>query len=212
MRNLENYIKNRENPFECMSSEAKYWLGYIFADGHIVYNTTNRAYSISLFSTNEEIMLKFKNFVGNKAKIYKRPTGIIQVIYNSKPVTEWFVNTLGISNRKALTLNPNIELDWDVLHGYFDGDGSIRRDLSRGKFKRYEMKFTTGSEIWKDRIIEFLSNEDVTTHINRKGNAFDINISNKVNLYYMYTHLYSNNTSKLEYKYNQFVALFSNEQ
>ena len=32
MRNIENYIKNKVNPFECMSSEAKYWIGYIFAD------------------------------------------------------------------------------------------------------------------------------------------------------------------------------------
>ena len=131
-----NYIKNRENPFECMSSEARYWLGYIFADGHIVYNTVNRIYSVSLFSINEDIMIKFKNFIGEKARIYKRPTGIIQVIYNSKPVVEWFVNTLGVSNRKALTLNPNIDSDWDILHGYFDGDGSIRRDLSKGKEKR----------------------------------------------------------------------------
>ena len=207
-----NYIKNRENPFECMSSEARYWLGYIFADGHIVYNTVNRIYSVSLFSINEDIMIKFKNFIGEKARIYKRPTGIIQVIYNSKPVVEWFVNTLGVPNRKALTLNPNIDLDWDILHGYFDGDGSIRKDLSKGKFLRYEMKFTTGSEVWKDRIVEFLGNEGVTFSVKRKGNAFDININNKVNLYYMYIHMYQNNTSKLEYKYEQFVALFGNKQ
>ena len=80
MKNTENYIKNRENPFECMSTEAKYWIGYIFADGHLVYN--NRAYSISLFSKDENIMLKFKNVIGDKAKMYKRPSGIYQVIYN----------------------------------------------------------------------------------------------------------------------------------
>ena len=207
-----NYIKNSENPFECMSAEAKYWLGYIFADGHVVYNTNARVYSVSLFSTDKPIMQKFKNFIGEKAKMYIRPTGIIQVIYNSKPVAEWFVNTINVSNRKALNLNPNIELDWNILHGYFDGDGSIRKDLSKGKFPRYEMKFTTGSEIWKDRIVDFLSKEGVNTYVSRKGNAFDININNKVNLYYMFKHLYQNDTSKLEYKYNQFVALFGNKQ
>lgn len=210
MRNLENYIKNKKNPFECMSSEAKYWLGYIFADGHLVYEP--RHYSISLFSIDRKIMEEFKKFLGENAKMYVRPTGIIQVIYNSKPTAEWFINTIGMSSRKALTLNPNIELDWDILHGYFDGDGSIRRDLYRGKFQRYEMKFTTGSVIWKDRIVEFLNNNGVQTHISKKGNAFDIIISNKVNLYYMYTHLYMHNTSKLEYKYKQFVALFGNKQ
>lgn len=50
MQNLDNYIKNKENPFEKMDAEARYWIGYILADGHLVYN--NRQYSISLFSKN----------------------------------------------------------------------------------------------------------------------------------------------------------------
>lgn len=209
MRNLENYIKNKENPFECMSPEARYWIGYIFADGHLVYN--NRAYSISLFSKNRDIMLKFKEFIGEKARIYERPTGIIQVIYNSKPVTNWFMNTFNISERKALVLNPTIPIDWDILHGYFDGDGSIRMTKNKNKWNRYEAKFTTGSKIWADRISQFLENEGIKTHISIKGNAYDVNISGKASLFYLFTKLYASGTSKLEYKYNAFVALFSNE-
>ena len=162
MRDTSNYIKNRMNPFLCMSSEAKYWLGYIFADGHLVYRE-GQAYSISLFSKDEDIMIKFKNFIGEKGRLYKRPTGIYQVAQNSKPVTEWFLNTLGIPIRKALVLNPNVDIDWDILHGYFDGDGSIRMTLSKGKWKRYEAKFTTGSKIWADRIVKFLDNEGIKT-------------------------------------------------
>lgn len=209
MRNLENYIKNKENPFECMSPEARYWIGYIFADGHLVYN--NRAYSISLFSKNRDIMLKFKEFIGEKARIYERPTGITQVIYNSKPVTNWFMNTFNISERKALVLNPTIPIDWDILHGYFDGDGSIRMTKNKNKWNRYEAKFTTGSKIWADRISQFLENEGIKTHIFIKGNAYDVNISGKASLFYLFTKLYASGTSKLEYKYNAFVALFSNE-
>lgn len=210
MKDTSNYIKNKENPFECMSSEAKYWIGYILADGHLIHRVGS-AYSVSLFSKDEDIMIKFKNFIGEKGRLYRRPTGIFQVAYNSKPTTEWFMNTLNVPIRKALVLNPNIEIDWDVLHGYFDGDGSVRMTLSKGRWKRYEAKFTTGSEIWANRITQFLEKEGIKTHLSRKGNAYDVNISGKASLYYLYTKMYASNTSKLEYKYNQFVALFSNE-
>lgn len=193
-----------------MSPEAKYWLGYIFADGHIIYNE-GQAYSVSLFSKDETIMLKFKDFIGEKGRLYKRPTGIVQVAYNSKPTVEWFMNTLNVPVRKALVLNPHVEIDWDVLHGYFDGDGSIRMTLHRGKWKRYEAKFTTGSQVWASRIIKFLEQEGIRTHLSQKGNAFDIVVSGKASLYYMYSRMYASGTSKLEYKYSQFVALFSDE-
>lgn len=204
MRNTENYVKNRENPFEGMSPEAKYWIGYIFADGHLVYN--NRAYSISLFSKDENIMLKFKNFIGDKAKMYKRPSGIYQVIYNSKPVTKWFMETFNIPQVKALTLNPNIELDWDIVHGYFDGDGSVRLNGTH-----YEAKFTTGSEIWANRLKNFLEKYEIESVITPKGKAFDVNIYKKSSVAILFAHLYTTNTSRLEYKYQRFVALFGNK-
>lgn len=204
MRNTENYIKNRENPFECMSSEAKYWIGYIFADGHLVY--TNRQYSISLFSKDENIMLRFKNFIGGKARIYKRPSGIYQVIYNSKPVTKWFMETFNISQVKALTLDPSVELDWDIVHGYFDGDGSVRLDGTH-----YEAKFTTGSEVWANRLKEFLARYEIESVITPKGKAFDVNIYKKSSVALLFAYLYTTNTSRLEYKYQRFVALFGNK-
>lgn len=209
MRNTENYIKNKDNPFECMSSEAKYWIGYIFADGHLV--NKNRAYSISLFSKDRDIMLKFRNFIGDKARMYIKPTGIVQVIYNSKPTTQWFSQTFNISERKALTLNPSVEIDWDILHGYFDGDGCIRMSKSRGRWNRYEAKFTTGSRVWAERIQDFLRQEGIESTIKEKGSAFDVNISGKASLFYMYNMMYASGTSRLEYKYQQFVALFGDK-
>ena len=202
-------IKNWDNPFISMSPEAKYWIGYIFADGHLVFNDRN--YSISLFSKNEDIMYKFQNFIGKKARFYKRSTGICQVTYNSKPTTEWFMKTFNIPERKALVLNPSINIDWDILRGYFDGDGCIRMSLIKGKYKRYEAKFTTGSKIWAERIQTFLEREGIDSKIKQKKNAFDVIILNKANLQLFYKKLYCNNTSKLDYKYNQFVALFGDK-
>ena len=207
--NSDNYIKNWNNPFTELTPEAKYWIGYIFADGHLVFN--NRQYSISLFSKDEAILKRFQSFIGEKAKFYKRPTGMCQVIYNSKPVTKWFMDTFNIPQKKALVLNPTIDIDWNILHGYFDGDGCIRMTLSKGKWPRYEAKLTTDSKVWADRISLFLENEGISTQIKQKGNAYDVNIYGKANIRILYEKMYASNTSKLECKYNQFVALFSNE-
>lgn len=56
-------------------------------------------------------MKKFKEFIGEKARFYTRPTGIYQVTYNSKPVTKWFMDTFQVPQNKASTLNPTISLD-----------------------------------------------------------------------------------------------------
>ena len=210
MRNLENYIKNRFNPFEKMDAESLYFIGYIFADGHLTNNKDRRAYSISLFSKDKDILLKFQNFIGEKAKFYKQ-NNIYQVRYCSKPVIQWFSETFNIPERKALVLNPNIEINWDLLHGYFDGDGCVRMTKLSGKWNRYEAKFTTGSKIWAERIYDFLNQEGITAKIKQKGNAYDVNILGKANVYLLYKNMYASNTSKLEYKYNTFVALFGDK-
>ena len=212
MKNIEGYIKNKFNPFEVLTPEARYWLGYLFADGHVVYNETYRVYSISLFSNNKQIMEDYKNFIGPGAHLYRRPTGIIQVIYNSKPITRWFMDTFNIPENKSCTLNPSIEIDWDILHGYFDGDGSVRRTLSKGRWKRYEAKFTTGSVAWANRIMDFLEKEGISSALAQKGNAYDVCVQGKASLFYLFKKMYMNETSKLQYKYDAFVALFSDEQ
>ena len=212
MRNVENYIKNKENPFECYSPEAKYWIGYIFADGHLSYDEKRRSYSISLFSKNEEILRKFQTFIGSKAKFYKRPTGICQVIYSSKLVTKWFMDTFNIPQKKALTLNPTVEIDWDILHGYFDGDGCVRFGKHYGRWERHEIMFTTGSAIWANRIKDFLQTEGIYSSIRDKGNAYDVRVCNKSNLAIMYAKMYQSNTSRLEYKYQRLEALVGNSQ
>ena len=42
----------------------------------------------------------------------------------SKNLAYWFKEELGIDNIKHHTLNPNIEINWDIIRGFFYGDGS----------------------------------------------------------------------------------------
>ncbi len=120
------------------------------------------------------------------------------------------MDTFNVPQKKALVLNPNIEIDWDILHGYFDGDGCVRLGKIKNKWERYEIMFTTGSEVWANRIHNFLKKEGIYSSIRNKGNAYDVKVSNKVNLFYLYTKMYKSGTSRLEYKYKRLEALVGN--
>lgn len=97
-------------------------------------------------------------------------------------------------------------MTWDLLRGYFDGDGSIR--LSR---KSAECKFTTGSKIQAERISKFLILENIENVIKQKGNAYDIIIYKKEFSKILFLKMYKNAKVYLEYKYKRFVDVFGNE-
>ena len=195
----------KSNPFLNISKEGLYWLGYIMADGTIIYN--NRQYSLVLYSKNKEILEKYNSFMNNQCNIQIwNKQNVYGAKICSKSICKFLIDNYNITPNKSLTLNPNIEISWDLLRGYFDGDGSIRLQQTR-----CETKFTTGSMIWANRISEFLLKNDIFNVITNKGNAFDVNIYRKSESKKLYQNLYRDANIYLEYKYNRFVALFSNK-
>lgn len=146
-----------ENKFLERTPESDYWLGYIFADGHISF--LERRYSVQLTSEKEYVIDKFKQWYNNDSKIHKHSfkytlkDGTVKQMYSaqihSKKIASWFHNSLNIDNVKHHTLNPTIPLNWDIIRGFFDGDGSA----SKG-----EWQLKSCSEIWLRRIQKFLEN------------------------------------------------------
>ena len=199
-----NSKPEKPNPLRTFSPEALYWLGYIIADGTIQYN--KRHATLVLFSTHKEILEKFNEFMCGNCKIQIWVNNVYGARIHSKSICEWLINECDITPNKALTVNPNIDIDWDLLRGYFDGDGSVRLTGYHA-----ESKFTTGSFIWANRISELLFENDIYNVITQKGNAYDVNIYRKSESEKLFRNLYKDATVYLEYKYNRFVALFGNE-
>lgn len=190
-------------------SQVQYWIGYICADGNIEYSPEKRVYKVSLFSTDEEVMINFKNFFGDIVKRYNRKnSNVMECAIHSKELCEFFINRLNITPNKGLTLNPNIDFNPNVILGYFDGDGSIAS--SSEKRTRYEAKFTSGSKIWIDKIKEVLDDQNIYSIIRKKGNAFDLCIERKCDSEKLYRYMYQWKPTCLSRKFNNFVALFGN--
>ena len=68
IKNHGNII-HYNNPFKIDSPERDYWLGWILSDGCIVKDTTH-AY-VYLACLDLDILLKFKEFCGSRAKLNK---------------------------------------------------------------------------------------------------------------------------------------------
>lgn len=190
--NLKHYI----NPFESNSPERDYWLGWIFSDGCIVNDRTHSY--VYLACLDNDILLKFKEFCGDRAKLnkfkYVTPKSkqeriMHKVVINSKELVVFFANNYGLCGKKARTLNPQIELNWNIMRGLFDGDGSFKKGAV----------LTTCSENFKNKIIKFYDSYNLHYTV-IKDSAYRIAIYRKYDVTRVFHLLYDNQTLYLERK------------
>lgn len=62
-------------------------------------------------------------------------------------------------------MNPNVDLNWDMVRGLFDADGSICGST---------VKITTGSPFMVEKLQNFYKKEGFLSSVYSKGNAKDI--------------------------------------
>lgn len=159
-----------DNPFLENSPERDYWIGYLFADGHIGQN------HIELSTKEIEIANAFNKFCGGICKIYKRPykikSGETRILYRiyiqSIDMYKWFVDKYKVDSKKHHTLDPNIDLNWNILRGYFDGDGNAHKNGG--------WTITSCSFNWIKRCSEFLHNHGIRTTINSYRDCYKLSV------------------------------------
>lgn len=198
-----------ENKFIERTPESDYWLGYIFADGHI--NCSNRQYIIQLASEKSYVISKFKkwydsNKVHENSWEYTLKDGSTKRMYtasiNSKSITSWFHNNLNIAAKKHHNLNPNISITWDIIRGYFDGDGSA----SKG-----EWQLKSCSKVWLERIQRFLLQYNIESKLKQSYlDCWGLYIYDKENLKKIVPLMYKNKYYCHEYKYKLLEPYDSN--
>ena len=199
--------KNKyHNPFKQQSPERDYWLGYLFADGHIQRGV------IDLYSVDIEVIEAYKNFVQGIGTIttenYTVNSGEIHTIYKyhiySVDISEWFMNEFSISSTKHHNLDPSIDINWDIIKGYFDGDGSAHK--VRG------FTLNSSSEVWINRIWNFIKEElDIEAKVNQYLECYKLCIWSKEDLEKFIPKLYQNDTFCLERKKIKFEPFISND-
>lgn len=131
--------KFNKSYFEVIDTPEKaYWVGFIYADGYLVYRPEKRTYELGIELQKEDkcILERLNQVLGGQHKLYykeqvkeicghapsKTESWVLRVY--SKKIVEDLMN-LGIyPNKTARAEFPKIEkFFWDFLRGYFDGDG-----------------------------------------------------------------------------------------
>ena len=202
---------NYPNKFLENSIESNYWLGYIFADGHISYNKDKRRFCVELCSEKEYVVQKFKEWYNNLPKIYKRnytlKDGTTKTMYRAslhdKHLAEWFHDNLNIDNVKHHNLNPKIELNWDIIRGFFDGDGTSAKGC-------WVLK--SCSKKWLRRIQKFLESYNIKSTLKLSYlDCYGLSIYDKKNIIKVASLMYSNNYFCHTYKYKLLEPYISND-
>lgn len=127
-------ISANENIFEYIDSEEKaYWLGFLYADGSVIYNIEEKRYVIEICLSIKDIehLNKFKSFINTNKNIEIKDHGnTCRLSINSKKICQDLIK-LGCIPKKSLILKfpknnqVNKKFIKDFIRGYFDGDGCI---------------------------------------------------------------------------------------
>lgn len=189
-------LKHFDNPFENLTPETYYWLGWIFSDGCV--QSRGNSHYVYLACRDEEIILAFKNFCGDRAKIHnftyitpvsKETKVIYRAIINSQELVTYFANTYGIIGKKSTSLNPEIEINWDLLRGVYDGDGSFKKGVV----------LTSKSKNWIDKIADFYKANNIHYTI-IYDTAYRLAVYKKEDIKRIFHYLYNNSTLYLQRK------------
>lgn len=199
------------------SEEKAYWLGFLFADGHIRKRKNKNIFELKLkISIKDEMYLqKFKNFLDSTHPIthliskvkYRNHYSISECVSLSIYSKQIFddLNRLGCTPNKSTRISkPNIIEKYynHFIRGYFDGDGCV--SMGRNDDNRI-LSFTSSST----KILEWINNVLILNNVNNKsilkrGNINVLRYCNQKDLNLIHDFLYKDATLFFERKKNKF--------
>ena len=178
--------KSLNNPFNkgiTSKYDRAYWVGYIAGDGYID-KTKNK---IQITSKDDIMIEQFKNFIKEGYGTNTTKTGVTSIYFSNKDAKD-YLEKIGLTTKKSLTLKINIPLTWDFIRGVFDADGS---------FSQNRFKITTGSIEFRNLLVSFFNSNGIETSVSPKTKDTDTCdiylLGGKEMLDLVYTKMYNEN-------------------
>jgi hypothetical protein len=202
--------------FEVINTQEKaYWLGFLFADGSVTYQTEGKkryVLELGLSWTDVDHVNKFKKFMGATQEPRKKTINFKGIEYkaislqiSSKKLCEDLIS-LGCTPNKSLTVVfPDIpkELEHHFIRGYFDGDGTVWNHREKPNTEIIGTKEMVSAIV--DKV--GLPHLTWTAHGKARGMKFSAGLSKK-----LFDYMYEDATVYLERKYNKFALLIGNDK
>lgn len=198
-----------------------YVLGFIYADGNIIYTKRN-TWFLSIQITDKEILEKIKKEMNSSHIISKRRKKqkhkqLYRLQIGSKDICNDLLK-LGLTERKSRTIVfPKIPYEFfsDFLRGYFDGDGGIWVGLKNKKKNNktfiISTFFTSGSKDFLISLKETLTKKGISGgSLVKKERGFDLKFSIKDSLI-LYKIMYNSNSplflSRKKGKFEKYINM-----
>ena len=187
------YKKINKDFFKKWTSEMAYILGFLFADGNIIF-TKRGTWFWSLQITDKEILEKIKIEIDSSHTISERKTiqshkRLYRLQIGSKEMCNDLLR-LGLTERKSKTITfPKVPKKYlaDFLRGYFDGDGGVwvgpKNKNKNSKNYIISTFFTSGSEKFLISLRKILAENGLLGgSLVKKERGFDLKYSVKDSL------------------------------
>jgi hypothetical protein len=200
------------NYFDIIDTEEKsYWLGFLYADGHIRERKSGNSLEMKLSIKDKKHLELFRKSIESNHKIID---GFNNVKYNgkvsmshmsslaiySKQLVE-SIKKQGVHSRKTFTITkPNIDkkLIPHFVRGFFDGDGSFSFNINKHKI-------STNFACASDKFRQFLISELLENGVTFKWyGGINLYAQNKMDNLKFYNYIYKNATIYLKRKKDKY--------
>jgi len=216
-----------ENFFSDLTSTSVYWLGFIMADGNVMDNKHIHSLKVQLAEKDIDHLEKLKKDLIYSGPITRRDPHVMTAKGRSYQATA--SHTLKITSKKLtgdlITLDcvPNKtqfgtqisdkipkELVRHFIRGYFDGDGSIVLDKTRGKRKESLPQisiFILGSEKILNQIVDYVHSQLGVTRpsLSKRQGVFCIKWAGNLQCLKIFEWLYEDADRFLDRKYEKYI-------
>lgn len=151
-----------------------YVYGWIVSDGCLLKEGRNKtAYAVRISTNDIDIAQWMHLYMCDGNKLYKQHYDNYVIKYRNQDAIKFMMQNK-LTSKKSLTMEfpENIprEFIWDFIRGYFDGDGSVV--LRKTKYNLYgQISFTSGSQVFLERLQQVLSEYDINSHIYKDNRA-----------------------------------------
>lgn len=187
--------------------EDAYWLGFLLADGYICRKT------LGFDLMDEEPIIRFKSYLNSQHPVVSRPHPVNgKTIYQFRISSKQLVYNLsrfGVVPRKSKIIcwpKTAKELDWHLIRGYFDGDGSISSS-KQGNYRR-RMISICGTTLFLDHIRTVLATHNINSGIRPMRSVFSMHVTGNRQVDRCLELMYDNsNNIRLTRKFEKWVSL-----
>ena len=206
-REVQTRVSNLVFQSPVLSREESYWLGMLVTDGCI----SNDYLSLSLQEQDLYQLEKFAKFLGDRVKVNKQFNKKYKIFEYQVKAKDFNlipkIRLLANFYNKSIDLQLYVPLNYDILRGIIDGDGSIGTYQNKTR-----VQICSASSVFINQLKDFLKQEEIDFCLNddtrefRKNTLYVISIHKQKQILSLYHKLYNDtdlylNRKKLKFKH-----------